>query len=141
MNKNLTPRPEMDHSMPNMPDMDDMCSMSMTFNWNSNVCVVFESWHVRSKTQLIFTCFAIFAIAYFHQYFLFLSTQARSHGMSRHARARNALWYGLNTCFSVFLMLVYMTYNGYLLIAVVFGAMAGHFHYDQQDQQSISLCH
>jgi len=44
-----------------------------------------------------------------------------------HLRALRAALYGLTVFLSFFLMLVFMTYNAYLIIAVVIGAAVGHY--------------
>jgi len=43
------------------------------------------------------------------------------------ARVVRSLLYGFNVFLSFFLMLVFMTYNAYLILAVVLGAAIGHF--------------
>jgi len=43
------------------------------------------------------------------------------------ARAIRAALYGTSVFLSFFLMLVFMTYNAYLIVAVVIGAALGHF--------------
>ncbi|KAF8320819.1 Ctr copper transporter [Clavulina sp. PMI_390] len=48
------------------------------------------------------------------------------------ARIRRAVLYGLSTFLSFFLMLVFMTYNAYLIAAVVLGASIGHYIYGEQ---------
>lgn len=45
------------------------------------------------------------------------------------ARVRRAALYGISTFLSFFLMLVFMTYNAYLIAAVVIGAAVGHYMY------------
>ncbi|KAJ2683652.1 copper transpport protein, partial [Coemansia spiralis] len=50
-------------------------------------------------------------------------------GVRKCTRWRRALYYGLLVAYSYSLMLVFMTYNGYLIIAVVCGAVAGHYVY------------
>lgn len=44
-----------------------------------------------------------------------------------HARALRASLYGATVFLSFFLMLVFMTYNAYLILAVVLGAAIGHY--------------
>jgi copper transporter 1 len=44
-----------------------------------------------------------------------------------HYRALRAVLYGASMSLSAFLMLVFMTYNGYLIFAVVAGAAIGHY--------------
>ncbi|KAF8518714.1 copper transporter [Gautieria morchelliformis] len=43
------------------------------------------------------------------------------------ARTHRAILYGMTVFLSFFLMLVFMTYNAYLILAVVLGAALGHF--------------
>ncbi|KAF5391902.1 hypothetical protein D9757_001708 [Collybiopsis confluens] len=43
------------------------------------------------------------------------------------ARLLRAILYGVTVFLSFFLMLVFMTYNAYLIVAVVLGASIGHF--------------
>ncbi|CEJ82581.1 Putative Ctr copper transporter [[Torrubiella] hemipterigena] len=54
----------MDHSgHGGMPGMDDMCSMSMLFTWDTkNLCIVFRQWHIRSTLSLIISLLAIVLI-------------------------------------------------------------------------------
>ncbi|KAI6157660.1 copper transporter [Pisolithus tinctorius] len=48
-----------------------------------------------------------------------------------HLRMLRAALYGASVFLSFFLMLVFMTYNAYLIIAVVAGAAIGHYVFDQ----------
>jgi len=43
------------------------------------------------------------------------------------SRVIRALLYGASVCLSFFLMLVFMTYNAYLVFSVVLGAAIGHY--------------
>lgn len=43
------------------------------------------------------------------------------------SRVIRALLYGASVCLSFFLMLVFMTYNAYLIFSVVLGAALGHY--------------
>jgi len=45
-------------------------------------------------------------------------------------RLSRALLYGCSTALSAFLMLVFMTYNAYLILAVVIGAAIGQFVFE-----------
>ncbi|KAI0311989.1 copper transporter [Amylostereum chailletii] len=49
-----------------------------------------------------------------------------------YARTLRAVLYGVSVFVSFFLMLVFMTYNAYLILAVVLGAAAGHFVFGAQ---------
>ncbi|KAG8420974.1 copper transpport protein, variant 2 [Metarhizium acridum] len=44
--------------------MEDMCSMSMLFTWDTtNLCIVFRQWHIRSTPGLIFSLVAVVLLA------------------------------------------------------------------------------
>ncbi|KAI8353319.1 Ctr copper transporter [Blakeslea trispora] len=51
--------------------------------------------------------------------------------LSKHKRMIQSSIYALLVAISFWLMLVFMTYNGYLMIATVLGAGAGHFMFSQ----------
>lgn len=59
----------------------------------------------------------------------------RARGLTRlniHVRVLRAALYGLSVFVSFFIMLIFMTYNAYLILAVVVGAAAGHFVFNQE---------
>jgi copper transporter 1 len=47
------------------------------------------------------------------------------------SRAFRAIMYGITVFLSFFLMLVFMTYNAYLILSVVLGAAIGHYVFNQ----------
>jgi len=60
-----------------------------------------------------------------------------------HYRALRAGLYGASVLLSCFLMLVFMTYNAYLIFAVVAGAAIGHYLFSgfvEPDSKGVS-CH
>lgn len=61
---------KMNHDMP-MPGgpMDDMCSMSMLFTWDTtNLCVIFKWWHVRTSFDLFATLVAVVLMGMGYEY-------------------------------------------------------------------------
>jgi len=58
---------------------------------------------------------------------LVLGQGPKLYPVPRKARILRASLYGLSTFLSFFLMLVFMTYNAYLIAAVVIGASLGHY--------------
>ncbi|KAI0339889.1 Ctr copper transporter [Trametopsis cervina] len=53
-------------------------------------------------------------------------------------RASRAIFYGAQVFLSFFLMLVFMTYNAYLILATVAGAALGHYIFNgQMDVESV----
>ncbi|CUS22459.1 LAQU0S05e05820g1_1 [Lachancea quebecensis] len=128
----------MDHSNMGHGDMghEDMCSMNMLFTWNyKNTCVVFKWWHIRTLPHLLLSILVIAASSYLYEYLKYYcakSASSRTAGAasvsnSKAAKLKRASWYGAQVGFSFMLMLVFMTFNGWLMLAVVVGAAWGHY--------------
>lgn len=127
----------------NHGDMDmghgDSCSMNMLFTWNyKNTCVVFRWWHIRKLSDMLLSFLVILALGYLYEYMRYYIYKSQANrgssltsGTNNTDHRRNKLysscWYGLQVGYSFMLMLVFMTYNGWLMIAVVLGATWGHY--------------
>ncbi|KAF8606366.1 Ctr copper transporter [Ceratobasidium sp. AG-I] len=61
-----------------------------------------------------------------------LFKQSAVSNLSPSVRASRAALYGVSVFLSFFLMLVFMTYNAYLILAVVIGASIGHYVFGAQ---------
>lgn len=159
------------HDMP----MGPKCNLHML--WNTQIedtCVVFESWHISSRTALFISCVVIIGLGVLHEYLRLLQhrfdqhvalvvskgkitvpASGRSSGRSTPERGGEdvsllngrkifrtsssgipvpivfrllrAGLYGASVFLSFFLMLVFMTYNAYLITATVLGAAVGHY--------------
>lgn len=125
--------------------MHDTCSMEMVLNWKyESLCIVFGSWKIHTRSQLLLSCAMIFAISYLYEYLKYYITRWNSQNdlQTRQIRVRRSLWYALQVAVSIFLMLVYMTYNGFIITSVILGAAVGHFHWGQErGSQTFALCH
>ncbi|GMM39877.1 low-affinity Cu transporter [Hanseniaspora uvarum] len=145
----------MDHSMHDMPgmgDADEMCSMAMLFTWSyKNTCVISSKWHIKTKFQMFLSCVLIFLSSYFYEYFkvkfnqykLQKSISAESEENKRKSRQYESLLYGLQVFYSFMLMLVFMTYNGWLMLAMTLGAIFGYykFTFNVSSLSSSLACH
>ncbi|KAK0734995.1 putative copper transport protein [Lasiosphaeria miniovina] len=117
------------------------CSMNMLFTWNTeNLCIVFRQWHVRSTVGLIFSLLAIVAIG--------VGYEALREGIRRYEAAANkrvetaprqnkdevtrqahvikAVLYGVQNFYAFMVMLIFMTYNGWVMVSVSVGAGLGY---------------
>ncbi|TCD68277.1 hypothetical protein EIP91_011243 [Steccherinum ochraceum] len=157
------------HHMP-MP----RCTMNML--WNTQIedtCIVFESWHISTKTGFVFSCIAIVFLGIFYEWLREaqknldrrIAARLRAQGKGKGhvavvsavdadgdvleeedlltgvpawkgavqtsvpvaSRVFRATLYGATVFLSFFLMLVFMTYNAYLILATVLGAAIGHY--------------
>lgn len=122
------------------------CTMHSALTWSyKDTCVVFSSWHIKTPKHLILSMFAIMLLAYFYEYLKYYiykfqvnqqsSTTTNSVSQRRYNLA-NSIWYGLQVGFSFMLMLVFMTYNGWLMLSVVAGAIWGNYHWGSKVKSS-----
>ncbi|CDS13948.1 hypothetical protein LRAMOSA06121 [Lichtheimia ramosa] len=139
-------------------DMPATCNMNMLFNWQiENTCIVFEWWHIRTAYGFWGSCLVVFAIAAGYEFLRVKSNnidqlwyEARAkrgeqgllandgpllRGQSPRLTTQQEIirssLYAVLVGISFWLMLVFMTYNGYLMLSVVLGAGVGHFAFGQ----------
>ncbi|KAG6021102.1 hypothetical protein E4U19_005566 [Claviceps sp. Clav32 group G5] len=145
----------MDHDHGGHGGMDDMCSMSMLFTWDTkNLCIVFRQWHVRSTPGLIASLIAIVLLAMGYEALRalsrkyenavnrrisamphlaettpFLAPGQSQENASKQGHVLKAVLYGAQNFYAFMLMLVFMTYNGWVMIAVSLGAFLGYLSF------------
>ncbi|CAN8099025.1 unnamed protein product [Discula destructiva] len=136
---------------------DDMCSMSMLFTWSTkNLCIVFESWHIRSTAGLIFSLLAVVLIGMGYEalragtrrYEIEMRGRVNSiprqnkMQVGRRVKLVKAILYAAQTFYAFMLMLVFMTYNGWVMVAVTLGAFLGYFVFgDETAATKETQCH
>ncbi|EJD52817.1 Ctr copper transporter [Auricularia subglabra TFB-10046 SS5] len=125
------------------------CKLHML--WNTQVidtCVVFREWHIRSQAGFLYALVIITALGVLYEYLRIVQANYDRKVAARLSvakapispiqprvlskvplaqRATRAALYGASVFLSFFLMLVFMTYNAYLIGAVVVGAALGHY--------------
>ncbi|TID16758.1 Ctr copper transporter [Venturia nashicola] len=157
----------MDHSKMHHSAMDhgnmghghgDMhrCSMNMLFTWSTqDLCIVFRGWHVHDTFSLIWTLLAIIALTAGYEGVRELSrryemeTLIRLEGTPRSSRAQverhskfyKAFLYAVQVFYSFFIMLLFMTYNGWVMLAVAVGAFVGYLAFGQGSSTKTVACH
>lgn len=125
----------------------DMCSMNMTFNWSYyNTCVIFEWWKIKSVPQLLFSCIIITLFTVCYEY-LKSKIEHITHleqNSQKSQKLKRSLWYALQVTISFTIMLIFMTYNGWLMLSVIIGAFLGNYYFDSNvnsiNQMSLA-CH
>jgi len=144
----------MDHSHMDHGDMAPArCSMNMLFTWDTNnLCIIFRGWHIQSTAGLIFSLIGVALLTAGYEavreasrrYELhverarqdlpndddtertpFLWTGRQQVEVSRQAHTVKAVLYGIQVFYSFFIMLLFMTYNGWVMISVGVGAFIG----------------
>lgn len=154
----------MDHGHMGHGDMDmgSKCSMNMIFTWKSdNLCVIFEQWRITGTLSLVMSLLAIVVLTAGYEC---LRAATKNYEQSHNARLaafssagsrrdskKNAerqgkltmgVLYALQVFYSFFIMLLFMTYNGWIMIAVAVGAFVGYmaFTADLPATKSVA-CH
>lgn len=145
----------MAHSMDNGADAQYMCSMNMLFTWSTrNLCIVFRWWHIGSTVSLVLSLLAIVVIGMGYEalregirrFEVMTSKRAESVPpsetvtettpflwsgqnrveVSRRAHVIKAVLYGIQNFYAFMIMLIFMTYNGWVMIAVTVGSSLGY---------------
>ncbi|CCE64330.1 hypothetical protein TPHA_0H01220 [Tetrapisispora phaffii CBS 4417] len=132
-----------DHSNHDHMDMgDETCSMNMIFTWDyKNVCVVFKWWHIRTTLDLVLSILAIAFLCYVYEFLkqfihkkqlyynstLNLNVNNTGSKLEKRIKLMNSCYYGLQVTFSFMIMLIFMTYNGWLMLAILFGTIWGNY--------------
>ncbi|KAK1830292.1 Ctr copper transporter family-domain-containing protein [Podospora conica] len=131
------------HHMPGMPGMDGpaKCSMNMLFTWDyQNVCVVFRQWQITSPLSLVITLLAIVGLVAGYEALregirryeasvsqrVETSPRQNKSEVARRAHVVKSVLYGLQNFYAFMIMLIFMTYNGWIMIAVSVGAGLGY---------------
>ncbi|SMN20744.1 similar to Saccharomyces cerevisiae YHR175W CTR2 Putative low-affinity copper transporter of the vacuolar membrane [Maudiozyma saulgeensis] len=154
----------MDHGDMPQGDHESSCSMNMSFTWSyKDTCVVFNWWHIKTKFQFVISCLIVASLATYYEYLRFkfvkyasettgsnrVSITTNNNSISQIARREKlcrTFHYGIQVGFSFMLMLIFMTYNGWLMLAVVIGAAFGYYRWNDSlvalpmEQRSLA-CH
>ncbi|KAK7408660.1 copper transpport protein [Neonectria punicea] len=137
--------------------MHDMCSMNMLFTWDTtNLCIVFRQWHVRSNVSLVFSLLAVILLAVGYEALRALSRRYED-ALAKHVQSLprqnqekadqrthiiKAVLYALQNFYAFMLMLVFMTYNGWVMVAVTLGAFIGYVAFGQKTSATKdNACH
>jgi len=129
----------MDHS--GMDMSAHRCNMNMLFTWNTeNLCIVFRWWHISGPISLIISLLAVVALGAAYEALRSASRRYETFVNKRHeelprrnqvevskrAHVIKAFLYAAQTFYAFMLMLLFMTYNGWVMIAVTVGAFVGY---------------
>lgn len=144
--------------------------MNMLFTWDTtNLCIVFRQWHVRSTTSLVFSLVAVILLAVGYEALRSISRRyedslsKKVHSMpsdvpvtettpflpgqnqdeaDKRAHVIKAVLYALQNFYAFMLMLIFMTYNGWVMVAVSLGAFAGYLLFGQRTSATKdNACH
>ncbi|KAL1311702.1 hypothetical protein AAFC00_001804 [Neodothiora populina] len=148
----------MDHSGMKHGGMDhgNMCSMNMLFTWETkNLCIIFRGWQVTGTLSLIGTLMGIILLTAGYELVRELARryetaiQDRVDSLPRRdsmqaaqkSKVVKAALYALQVFYSFFIMLLFMTYNGWVMIAVAVGAFIGFLVFGNASATKSAACH
>lgn len=125
--------------------------MIFTWDWN-NTCVVYKWWHVKTTFGFLGTLLALVMISMLYEFCRAWSSEWHRRqrpvlptaNVSRDAsyRIKSAIMYAGLVAYSFMLMLVFMTYVGWYMIAVVVGAGIGNYLWTADGPETKALiCH
>ncbi|XP_077986551.1 high affinity copper uptake protein 1-like [Glandiceps talaboti] len=157
MSTGMTHNPHAGHDTGNGMSMDHDMGMKMYFHFSESVTILFKEWQVDSVGALIGSCIAIFFLAVLYEGLKVMREsllrksivnvkhssmligkgsgdavlmETHGHGRSRLLSLSHLLQtilHVIQIVISYFLMLIFMTYNVWLCIAVALGAGFGYF--------------
>ncbi|TVY73481.1 Copper transport protein CTR2 [Lachnellula suecica] len=131
----------MDHGGHGGMPMPAMCNMNMLFTWDTtNLCIIFKWWHIRSTPGLLFSLLAVVALtaayealrAVSRRYETFAAKKAEETPrrnqveVSKRAHVIKAALYAIQNFYAFMLMLLFMTYNGWVMLSVFVGGFIGY---------------
>lgn len=132
--------------------MPARCSMNMLFTWDTkNLCIIFRWWHIQTTPGLIFSLLAVVALTALYEALRsgsrryenwvakrtdevplvtertpFLWSGRNQVEVSKRAHVIKALLYAVQNFYAFMLMLLFMTYNGWVMLSVAVGAFVGY---------------
>ncbi|RPA88154.1 Ctr copper transporter [Ascobolus immersus RN42] len=142
------------------------CSMNMLFTWDTtNLCLVFRWWHITGPFSLVVSLLGVVVLSAGYEFLRALTRryEARINAASapneessllgtgrdglapgvsaRKGKLVKAVLYGAQVYYSFFIMLLFMTYNGWVMIAVAVGASLGYIVWGDTSAAKSVACH
>ncbi|KEQ92684.1 hypothetical protein AUEXF2481DRAFT_7424 [Aureobasidium subglaciale EXF-2481] len=137
-------------------DHGNMCNMNMLFTWDTNnLCIVFKSWRVTSTMSLIWSLLGVILLTAGYELIREASRRyeakvqkdiddmPRRNAANVYAKTKTikAAFYAVQVFYSFFIMLLFMTYNGWIMLAVGVGAFVGYLAFGNSTVTKSAACH
>ncbi|KAI9806826.1 MAG: hypothetical protein M1833_002483 [Piccolia ochrophora] len=141
----------------------------MLFTWDTeNLCIVFPSWRVTSTLSLLLSLVAVIALTAGYEFVRdvsrryeargpgengvvapddlgesssLLSAGRNGRGNQRDGKSVKAALYAVQVFYSFFIMLLFMTYNGWIMLSVAIGAFVGYMIWGNSPATKSAACH
>ncbi|KAA6416238.1 MAG: Ctr copper transporter [Lasallia pustulata] len=159
----------MGHGGMDMPSEGHRCNMNMLFTWDTtDLCIVFRQWHISSTFTLIISLLGVAALTAGYEVVRELSRRYEASSgeymnrlpnddgqeassllwsgrnqanAERKTKAVKAALYAVQVFYSFFIMLLFMTYNGWVMLAVAVGAFVGYLAFGGSTATKSVACH
>ncbi|KAL1633176.1 copper transpport protein [Neofusicoccum ribis] len=143
--------------------------MNMLFTWDTtDLCIVFRGWHVGSTWSLLVSLVGVVVLCAGYELVREASRRyeasvaARQGGVKiggsgvpapgravvawsareeKRVKLIRAALYAVQVFYSFFIMLLFMTYNGWVMLAVAVGAFVGYLAFGQGSATKTVACH
>ncbi|EON62047.1 hypothetical protein W97_01266 [Coniosporium apollinis CBS 100218] len=158
----------MDHG--NMGHGGHQCKMNMIFTWSTqDLCIIFDWWHIHSSFTLFMSLLGVVILTAGYELVRELARRyeaganqkmqnlpdTRDDGESssllwpgrtrgeaeQRSRIVKAVFYAVQVFYSFFIMLLFMTYNGWVMLAVAVGAFVGYLAFGNSSATKSVACH
>ncbi|OJJ60839.1 hypothetical protein ASPSYDRAFT_147151 [Aspergillus sydowii CBS 593.65] len=160
------------HGHGDMDMGEGQCNMNMLFTWSTkNLCIVFSRWRVTGPISLLGSLVVIvllaagyegtrqitrqYEVAHARRLSAFSGATVSSkfspfpclfldnrRAVERRGKITMAALYAVQVFYSFFIMLLFMTYNGFVMLAVAVGAFVGYLAFGENMSASKSVaCH
>ncbi|MCJ1299140.1 hypothetical protein MMC08_001931 [Hypocenomyce scalaris] len=146
----------MGHGGMDMPSDGPRCNMNMLFTWDTtDLCIVFKQWHISSMFTLIISLLGVAVVTAGYELVREVSRRYEASSgeymnslprrtqekAERKAKAVKAGLYAIQVFYSFFIMLLFMTYNGWVMLAVAAGAFIGYLGFGGSTATKSVACH
>lgn len=114
--------------------------MHMTFYWGKDGQILFSGWPGPRTSMYILAIFIIFLVAFFVEWLIAITTQAKPCDKGIVSDLIRTLIYGLRMGLAYLLMLAVMSFNVGVFFVVVLGHAFGHMVFgSSQEEGSVDL--
>ncbi|KAJ3331621.1 hypothetical protein HDU76_002679 [Blyttiomyces sp. JEL0837] len=107
-------------------------SMAMVWNWNTNTAILFDFWQTNGIETMLVSCFIVFGFCVGHEYFQsqrlnFEKRLLAPSSSTDQQQLIRAIIHSISSFSSLLIMTIFMSLNGYLVIAVILGTGVGFY--------------
>ncbi|KAL8734767.1 MAG: hypothetical protein Q9181_003052 [Wetmoreana brouardii] len=161
----------MGHGGMDMPSSGPKCNMNMLFTWDTtNLCIIFPQWHIHSTFSLLMSLVGVIVLTAGYEFVREMSRRYEASTAEyanklpsddddlrepssllragknvgeaeKKQKMVKAAFYAVQVFYSFFIMLLFMTYNGWIMLSVAVGAFVGYLAFGNSSSTKSVACH